>query len=159
MTSQQTVYLNIVSPKSRRRGAKVQYATFTQVEFLPVLLKAWGSLSKDEFLYPGSPSVFRTRWNNVLKRIGISVEHKLTPGSLRSGGAVAMHRAGIDIQTLLWRLRLQHLQTLGYYLQEVTASSLLPELPDDVRSNISLLQAALPAFVKAVARSAQLSAP
>ena len=94
-----------------------------------------------------------------MKRIGVLLEHKLTPGSLTAGGAVAMHRAGIDIHTLLWRLRLQHLQTLGYYLQEVTASSLLPASPDEVRRNISLLQAALPAFVKAVARSAQLSAP
>ena len=96
MTSQQTVYLNIVSPKSRRRGAKVQYATFTQADFLPVLLKAWGGLSGDQFLYPGSPSVFRTRWNRIVKRIGVSLEHKLTPGFLRAGGAVAMHRAGIE---------------------------------------------------------------
>jgi hypothetical protein len=130
-----------------------------KLEFLPILLRAWEALEGNELLCPGSPSVFRTRWNKILKKIGVATVHKLTPGSLRAGGAVAMHRPGIEIQSLLWRLRVQNLQTLGYYLQEVTASSILPAMPDEVRSNISLLQSALLAFLKAAARSAQLSAP
>lgn len=90
-----------------------------------------------------------------MARIGVAEVHRLTPGSLRPGGAVALHRSGVQIQDLLWRMRLQHLQTLANYLQEVSASSVLPALPQKVRHNISLLKGAMPAIIMAEVRSAQ----
>ena len=53
---------------------------------------------------------------------------KITPGSARGGGAVASYRAGADLSGLLWSMRLESLQTLAYYLQEVAADTALTPL-------------------------------
>ena len=76
----------------------------------------------------------------MLKHLGVDKKLRLTPGSLRGGGAVAAHKRGQPIQDLLWNMRLQHQKTLGYYLQEVTAASILPSLTAETRSRIQLLR-------------------
>ena len=57
-----------------------------------------GPLPRLEKLYPGSLCVYRRRWNELLSKVLLIEEHhKLTPGSLRGGGTVAAHRAGVGI--------------------------------------------------------------
>ena len=70
----------------------------------------------DELLYPGSPHVFKRRWDRLLALLGVGKEQKLTPASLRTGGAIAAFRAGVSISDLLWRMRLRSSVTLEYYL-------------------------------------------
>ena len=139
-------YLKIVSPKSRRRGARIQYATFSEARFIPLLEMVWSkSLLTDRCcLYGGSPGAFRTRWNAMIRKLEIPTTSRLTPGSLRAGGAVWLHKKGLAIADVLWRLRLQHLKTLTFYLQEVTADSVLPSLSQDVREKIRLLRCVMP---------------
>lgn len=154
LSERKVAYLQIESPKSRRRGAKMQYVTVEEPLVIELIDSVWQQLEKDEPLFPLSPGAFRTRWNAVLKHLQIGTEHRLTPGSLRAGGAVFLHRSGVSISDLLWRMRLQHQKTLSYYLQEVTASSILPSLRAEVRENIQVLQSALPHFVFTRARPA-----
>jgi hypothetical protein len=45
-------------------------------------------------------------------------------------------------------MRLQQQKTLAIYLQGTTAFSVLPALPETVRSNVQLLKAAMPAFLE-----------
>ena len=142
-------YLKIVSPKSRRRGPRVQYATFDEKTLIPLLESCWKDLGKHELLYGGSPGAFRSRWNAVLRRLQIPLGIRLTPGSLRAGGAVWLHVRGLPISDVMWRLRLQHQKTLSYYLQELTAESILPSLPESVRERIRVLRAVLPVLVTA----------
>jgi len=54
------------------------------------------------------------------------------------------HKKGMQIQDLCWRMRLQHTKTLGFYLQETTAGSILPSLGVECRYNIPALRALLP---------------
>ena len=154
LSERKVAYLQIESPKSRRRGAKMQYVTVEEPLVIELIDSVWQQLEKDEPLFPLSPGAFRTRWNAVLKHLQVGTEHRLTPGSLRAGGAVFLHRSGVSISDLLWRMRLQHQKTLSYYLQEVTASSILPSLRAEVRENIQVLQSALPHFVFTRARPA-----
>ena len=150
MSEDQVLYFKISYPKSRGRGPRVQYTTFTKSEYLPLLLRHWEDLGKDEPLYPLSASAFRRRWDSLLQQIGVEKFHNLTPGSLRGGGCVWAHRSGLGIQELLWKMRLQHMKTLGYYLQEVTAVSILPNLKSECRSNIAALQGVMPLLTEAV---------
>ena len=141
------VYLRINVPKSRNRGPKVQYATCKLPSVVKLLCKAWQRLDTSDLLCGSSPSSFRRRWDALLKHLGIDKKLRLTPGSLRGGGAVAAHKQGQPIQDLMWSMRLQHQKTLGYYLQEVTAASILPSLSAETRSKIQLLRDAFEVLV------------
>ena len=150
----QEVFLRIRSPKSRGRGPRVQYSTFKKIEYMPIILQTWESLKPDEKLYPLSASAFRRRWDTILRQLGVQTFHRLTPGAMRPGGAVWAHRQGTNIQDLLWKMRLQHLRTLGYYLQEVTAVSILPNLTEESRESIAALLGIMP-FLSGTMLSAQ----
>ena len=154
LTDQQVIYLQIESPKTRRRGARMQYVTVDEPSVLLLAMSVWQDLDAEEWLFPLSAGAFRSRWNAVLKHMKIGPEHRLTPGSLRAGGAVFLHRNGVSIADLLWRMRLQHVKTLSYYLQEVTASSILPSLKLEIRKAIQTLQIALPFFIDLQTRPA-----
>ena len=95
------------------------------------LVWAWQDLPQDDFPLTNSAGSILSWWEVI-------------PGSLRAGGAVHLHRSGESIFDLLWAMRLQHQHTLSSYLQEVTASSILPSL--DLNS-ITLLQCTLPIFM------------
>jgi hypothetical protein len=138
------IYIRISEPKTRKRGARTQHVTVDSELCLKFVAWVWGKLNRQDLLYSGSAGAFRSRWNATLRHLGISNVHRLTPGSLRAGGAVAAHRRGMHISDLMWRMRLQHVQTLSHYLQETTAFSILPALPGDVRDKIQVLRAALP---------------
>lgn len=144
MSPEPEIFLKISNPKSRGRGPRIQYSTFKKVEFLPILLHTWEGLKPGERLYPLSASAFRRRWDCILQHLGVQSFHRLTPGAMRPGGAVWAHRQGMSIQDLLWKMRLQHLRTLGYYLQEVTAVSILPNLTAECRGNIAALLGIMP---------------
>ncbi len=148
MTDQRVVYLRIAEPKTKKRGARTQYSTVDDPLVVRWLTVVWQNLMPDEFLYPSSPGAFRSRWDGILRTIGIGREHRLTPGSLRSGGTVFLHKNGVGITELLWRLRLQHVRTLSHYLQEITAESILPSLVPAVRHKVQVLQTAMPAFLE-----------
>ena len=148
------VYLRIESPKSRGRGPKIQYVSCVKPEISGFVSWVWQDLSSDCKLFPLSAGAFRSRWNSLLKHISIGPELRLTPGSLRAGGAVALHKGGVAIQDLMWRMRLQHMRTLTFYLQETTASSILPALDSGPRDNIRLLQDALPMLITLASRPA-----
>ena len=144
LSSEKKVYFRIKSPKARKRGASVQYTTVDVPFWAEFVSQIFARHKPQEPLYSGNASAYRSRLEAILRHIGVGKEHRLTPGSLRGGGAVAAHKRGVGINDLLWKLRLQHLRTLSYYLQETTAISILPALPNTVRCRIQLLRGLLP---------------
>ena len=117
-----SLYLKVDEPKTRRRGARVQHSELKG----PVWAKAFISsvlqdLPRNENLFGSSAYAYRRRWDRVLATLGVPFELRLTPASTRGGGAVASFRGGEAIQSLQWRMRLQHQHTLAFYLQEVIA--------------------------------------
>lgn len=147
------LYIRFEAPKTRRRGARIQYSTVKEPDVVRFLCAIWDSLSPNELLYPGSQSSYRGRWDAILRKLEIEKRHQLTPGGLRGGGAVALHRRGLALVDLMWAMRLQHSQTLAFYLQETSAVSLLPALPEPVRHRIQTFQLLYPHLLKE-ARSA-----
>ncbi|CAE7224208.1 Ap1g1 [Symbiodinium sp. CCMP2456] len=138
------LFLLIRKPKTRNRGARVQHAqAMGPEEVLSFLERTFQNLTFSQKLYGGSPSVYRRRWDAVLRQLGIPQHLRLTPGSLRGGGAVYAHKAGAAIGDLQWRMRLSHQNTLGHYLQETTAASVLPSLSLEARRNVLAAEAFL----------------
>lgn len=128
----------------------MQYATVNEPEVVVFLTSIWQQFERDMPLYPGSAASYRRRWDSLLVMLGVQRFHRLTPGSLRGGGCVASHKRGVPVADLLWKMRLQHAKTLGYYLQEITAESILPSLTEECRCNIQAARSLLPFLLKAI---------
>ena len=79
------LYLKIEKPKSRRKAAKVQRIKMNELGVLGFVQALWQTLPQDELLYPGSPGVYRRRWDKVLQILEIPMARKITPASLRAG--------------------------------------------------------------------------
>ncbi|CAE7264901.1 unnamed protein product [Symbiodinium sp. CCMP2592] len=142
-------YLVFREPKTRGRGARVQHVAIDLEEHLAGFVRrVLGSLPPRELLFPGSAGVYRRRWDSVLAALDIPAKFKLTPGCLRGGGAVAAYRRKQPIADIQWTMRLQHQATLAYYLQEVSAESVLPKLSVDARKNIVATSAMLPYLLR-----------
>ncbi|CAE7221547.1 unnamed protein product [Symbiodinium sp. CCMP2592] len=115
---------DVQDPSSARETALAFLTTF------------FATLNRDDLLYPGSPGVYRRRWDKILALLGVPAKLKLTPGSLRAGGAICAFQRGASVQDLLWRMRLRSLATLEFYLQEMSAISILPELKEATRRRL-----------------------
>ena len=148
LSERQVLYLKIRNPKSRGRGPKTQYSSCDEPEVVAFISAVFARTPSSEALYPSSASAFRRRFDALLKFLSIEKKHRVTPGSLRGGGAVWGHRQKIPIDELCWKMRLQHTKTLRYYLQEVAAESILPSVNDDSRQMILLLQGLLPPLLQ-----------
>ena len=131
-------YLCIRDPKTCGRGPRVQHVAVNFDGALRAFfLGAWSSLKKGDKLFCGSPWMYRKRWDSLLRTLGIPSDFKLTPGGLRGGGPVSAYRRGDPVSEIQWRMRLQHLGTLAFYLQEVSALSVIPQLHPRTRRRVS----------------------
>ena len=135
-----TVFLKIGEPKTRFRGrGRTQHASVHDPFAVQLLERFLKPMKFNQLVYPISPSSFRRRWDKILSHIGIPAKLKLTPGSLRSGGAIAEYRKGGDLSRLLWRMRLRHLITLENYVQEMAAENFSAGLSSAVRHRVFIL--------------------
>lgn len=135
-----TIYLKVSEPKSRFRGrGRVQHASIQEPIAIHLLETAYKSLKPNEKLYDISGGSFRRRWLAVLEHLNIQPSLKITPGSLRAGGAVFEYRRGTDLMKLLWRMRLKQLSTLESYVQEVAAEVVFSDLSFLSQKKVRLL--------------------
>ena len=135
-----TVFLKIGEPKTRFRGrGRTQHASIYDRFTIQLLERFLKPMKYNQLVYPISPSSFRRRWDKIISHIGVPAKLKLTPGSLRSGGAIAEYRKGGDLSRLLWRMRLRHLITLENYVQEMAAENFSASLSPAVRHRVFIL--------------------
>ena len=138
-------FLCIREPKTRGRGARVQHSAIVfQGDLRRFFDSVWSGLQATDKLFPGSPWMYRKRWNKLLAALQVPSTFGLTPGCLRGGGAVAAYRRGDAVSEIQWRMRLQHLGTLAFYLQEVSAMSVIPRLPHRARETVSVAASFFP---------------
>ena len=147
LSDRRCVYLLIRKPKTQHRGASVQHVTVVEPLAIALIEFALEPLPKTAQLFAGSAGSYRRRWDRLLHELGIPKMLKLTPGSLRGGGAVTAHQQGLPIADLQWAMRLRHQVTLAHYLQEVTAVSVLPSLSEEARSNVRAAARFLPVLL------------
>ena len=124
-----SAFLRLGSSKTATRGRpKVQHLKIIDPTAVALVAKVYSPLAKSEPLFSLSAAAYRYRWNAILRRLGLAAELRLTPGGLRGGGAVEAYRKGIAVTEIQWRMRLKHLHTLEFYLQELGAVSALAAL-------------------------------
>eukprot|EP00435_Cladocopium_sp_Y103_P055244 s81_g18.t1 len=116
-----------------RQLARVQHLKISSPIVVRLLALVYRDADGDEQLFHGTPHVYRQRWDCLLKLLLVPPDLRITPGGLRGGGAVAWYRKGGSISELLWLMRLKQIATLEAYLQEVSAISLLTNLPSASR--------------------------
>ena len=134
-------FLAIDAPKTRRRGAPLQYISASGEAELQLFDAVWGKAPSHAKLFPGGARAFRKGWDLVLGRLGIPSSFRLTPGGIRGGGAVDEFTHGsCSIQDLLWRMRIKNQTTLEHYLQEVVARQIVTALPEGARHRVKQLQ-------------------
>ena len=128
------LYLTISAPKTRHRGGgRVQHTKISEPLVTKFCEVVFSSLQPQDRLFPGSPASYRRRWDALLRALEVPITLQLTPAGLRAGGAVYLYRQDIELQKLLWRMRLSSLQTLHHYVQEVGADSVFVRLPSHSR--------------------------
>ena len=133
-------FLKISRPKPGRRGlGRVQHAKIRDAQVSKFLSDTFRSCIGSEYLYPGSGGAFRTRWNTLLRVLGVPGHFHFTPGCLRAGGTVYLYKQGTPIMDILWMLRLKNLETLQHYLQEISTEVTMIDLPVEAKSLISSL--------------------
>ena len=126
-------YLHLRKSKTSSRGNfKKQHLRIDDPVAVKLLEKIYCDAVPDVLLFAGSPSIFRARWNYLLKLLRIPSLCRLTPGGLRGGGAVESYRRGVHLGSIQWLMRLKSSQTLESYIQELAAVSALTNLPADV---------------------------
>ena len=130
------LYIRVGKPKSKRKAAKIQHVKLQEPGAVQFLQRLWRGLVPAEQLYPGSPAVYRRRWDRILQLLEVPSHVRLTPASLRAGGAISAFQKGTAIVDLMWRMRIKSQSTLEHYLQEMMAVSLLPTLSGKVRQRI-----------------------
>eukprot|EP00438_Fugacium_kawagutii_P006451 Skav204515 [mRNA] locus=scaffold3201:99100:106360:+ [translate_table: standard] len=151
-------YLRIEKPKARRRGkGTVQHASFHDRTFLVFLEALFGNLDGSQRLFPASAHTFRRRWDRLLGALQIDSSIRLTPGGLRGGGAIAAFQHGLDVSTLMWRMRLRNQTTLESYLQEVVANTIMSDLSSESRATVKAAASLAPFYLAdAAARASPL---
>ena len=133
------VYIRIIDPKMRRRGAQVEHVYFDC--FLMVLYLEWllRDMSPSTVIFPWTRDTLKRRWDYLLTVLKIPAG-RLSVNSLRGGGSVALSEESDDIWITQWKGRWGDQKVLAHYLQTGLADFLLSELPKETVSIITWLE-------------------
>lgn len=130
----------LVLPEDLNHEAgSLQHATVDEPLVVGFISAVFRNIRRDDWLYPVSPGSFRRRWDALLRHLNVPPRVQLTPGSIRSGGAIHFFRETADISRLMWKMRLRQQVTLENYLQELTAYTVYSELEGSTKRNLLLL--------------------
>ena len=147
--AQSFVLLRISEPKTRSRAARHQAAKLEPSDLVQVARLAFERLPRDAPLWPMSQQSLRKRFVCVLTCLGIDKafgrEKALDLGSLRPGGATFLLQCTEDSELVRRRGRWVSHKVMEIYLQEVSASTYIADLPPRPRR---LVQGAAAAFQK-----------
>ena len=139
-------FLRISAPKTRR-SFPCQHARCSDRAVVRLLTVVFGDLAPTDPLTPFGASGFRTRWNHILRALGIPLSRapggfNLTPGCLRGSGATDFYMVTEDIPRVFWRGRWRQASSAERYLQAAAASTVLSSLPEASRALVARFAAA-----------------
>ena len=138
-----SLFLNVEKSKTSFRGkAVVQHTRVSDDLTIPVAERVLG------LLHPAAPSTYRRRWDSILACLRLDKSWKLTPGTLRAGGAIFAYHQGIQVTEILRLMRLKSLTTLESYLQSTAALNVVLRLPETTRSTIHAFAQFLPFLLR-----------
>ena len=147
-------YFRVADPTTRWLAARKQFGRLEDEVFGTFFDALRGSLrDRSQRVLPGSPSWFKSRFDDLARFLGLIVgeavdpasqgRHRikgLVPASLRTGGATYKFLLyDRSVSKTSWDLRVDSTKVLEHYLQETQASMMLASLPEPTRNRIELL--------------------
>ena len=126
--------LTILEPKTRFRAARHQYSKVDIPDLLAVIEIAFAGVGSSGRLWPFSGQTLRSRFQTVMKAIGLPLStlngmKPLDLGSLRAGGATWLMQTTESSDFVQRRGRWINGRVTNIYLQETTALQYLKGLP------------------------------
>ena len=141
--------LSILEPKTRFRAARHQYSKVDVPDLLSVLEIAFARIGSSGRLWPYSGQTLRSRFQTVMKAIGLPITtlngmKPLDLGSLRAGGATWLMQTTESSDFVQRRGRWINGRVMNIYLQETTALQYLKGLPKASVERLMQLAMAFP---------------
>ena len=133
--------VSIHEPKTRFKAARHQSARIDQPDLLAVVNIAFGHLSANSKLWPYSASTLRSRFDKLVRRLGVDTwegqgSKSLDLGSLRAGGATWLLQCSEDSELVRRRGRWLNSRTMEIYIQEISSLQFLNKLSSSSRQLI-----------------------
>lgn len=154
--------IRLKRPKNARQMGQQQFSELRHPDAINWLGWVVRSMSeKKAQLWPSSPNKFRIMFKSVCKKLMIT-SMKLSPASLRAGGATWMLDEGIEVSRIRFQGRWANLRSLEHYLQVARAQQLAlditPRIVDHLKSLLmkSSYMLSLPKFFTAQVPSEHL---
>ncbi len=121
--------LTIVNGKNRRVFGRIQIAMVDSPQVVSWLTWLCNGMEGHMRLLPGGAAAFRKYFKLTCEALGLT-SLKLTPASLRAGGATARFARGQELAQLKWWGRWASLATLEHHVQEAAALMVMMTLED-----------------------------
>ncbi|CAE7353024.1 unnamed protein product, partial [Symbiodinium microadriaticum] len=137
---QSFILVRIDQPKTRGRAAKHQSGKLEASDLVSVASLAFLHLPKTAKLWPYTNQTLRRRLDSILDRLGIPKSgaqgRSLDLGSLRPGGATHLLQLTEDSELVRRRGRWASHKVMEIYLQEVSSSTFIMDLPETARTKV-----------------------
>ena len=147
------ILIRIAEPKTRFRAARHQSGKLEQPDLIEVVTLGFGSLRKDEKLWPFSGSTLRLRLVKILKSLGLPSKPGECPkplglSSFRPGGATWLITQCESGELVRRRGRWANFKVMEIYLQEVSSTTYLADLDENTKAKVN---SGMHVFVEALA--------
>lgn len=131
--------IRLRKPKNARQMGQQQFCEVHHPDAINWL--AWivhRRAKKDSALWPSTPSRFRVMFKTVCQKMMIQ-NMRLSPASLRAGGATWMLDEGFEVSRIRFQGRWTNLRSLEHYLQVARAQQLSLTIPGYVATQLKRL--------------------
>ncbi|CAE7469278.1 unnamed protein product [Symbiodinium natans] len=137
----QCCMVSIREPKTRFKAARHQAAKLDQPDLLDVVTLAFADLEPGSKLWPFSASTLRSRFDQLMQRLGTDRwadqgSKRLDLGSLRAGGATWLLQASEDSELVRRRGRWLNARTMEIYVQEISSLQFVHRLSEQARLKV-----------------------
>lgn len=124
----------VLRPKSAWAGPPIQHARITDPLTVAFLQAVHGLLPRDAKLYTLSAAQLRSRWEVLMRLLGLEKLH-IQLRSLRGGGTVELFEQTESVERVMWAGRWSTQRSLVYYVQDALARRSLGTLSRETRDH------------------------
>jgi hypothetical protein len=128
--------LRIARPKNARQMGVQQYVEVRHPDAMNWL--AWlksQKQSQESAVWPSNPTKFRNMFSQVCRSLNIS-QLRLSPASLRAGGATWLIDEGFEVSRVRFMGRWAHLRSLEHYIQVARAQQIALSIPASTANSL-----------------------
>ena len=127
MLQSSAIVFALERPKNQRYMGKAQVACCSHKVLTRWLRWFLECLGEEDLIVGGGPHAFRFFFGMLIQKAGLQ-DCKLTPASLRAGGATWLYQNGYEVGRIRMMGRWRSVQSLDHYIQEAAATAVMLRL-------------------------------